>query len=672
MSEPSKAVFLSYASQDAQAARHIAEALRTAGVEVWFDQSELRGGDAWDRQIRRQIHDCALFIPVISANSDARLEGYFRLEWRLAVERSQLMADRKTFLVPVVVDDTRDQDAEVPDSFRAVQWTRLLDGKTTPSFTARIATLLAAPAPPRAEKTAGVVKSAGGAHPVYGARGTSGVRITTLSIALVVAFGLGVVALERLKSSKHRPGDQPSAAMPSANGLSAGAEKSVAVLPFVDMSEKKDQEYFADGLSEELIDHLAHAGDLKVIARTSSFQFKGHNEDVRSIGERLGVANLLEGSVRTSGKTVRVTTQLVKTSDGSHLWSETYDRDISDIFKVQDSIAEAVVSALRATLKTTSTREIPANADAYRSLLRGRYFLELSTKEDSERAIAAYREAIRVEPGYATAYAELAITYDGRGMYGWMPINEAYASARAAVDRSLAIDPTLAIAHRVRGWIERDYKYDFVTWLVERKRADELNPADPLVMVDARDYARIAGHLDEAINLSRQIVKRDPLDAEAWQFLWLHLIRASRLTEAEAAARMLLHLNPRLAWAHSALALVLLYRHEPEAALAMARQETDELARSQVLIDVFWALDRRVEADAQLENLKARYGDSQAFVIAERYAVRNEKDEAFKWLDRAYDNRVPEVTWIATDESLRNLHGDPRWTAFLRKINLPE
>jgi TolB-like protein len=665
VTEHSHAVFLSYASQDAEAAQRIAEALRAAGIEVWFDQSELRGGESWDGQIRERIHDCRLFIAVISAHTEARDEGYFRREWKLAVDRTHDMHEKKAFLVPVVIDGTSERGACVPEKFREVQWTRLPGGEATPAFVSRIGGLVGSPA---ADATG--TKSAPLLTPSIPRRSVSR-RVWVWPLLAILAISL--VSVWFLWSHKSVPTAAPpaSASARTAPEISI-PKKSVAVLPFVDMSEKHDQQYFADGLSEELIDHLAHTPDLKVIARTSSFQFKGRNEDMRTIGESLGVANLLEGSVRTSGKTIRVTAQLIKAADGSHLWSETYDRDIRDIFKVQDTIAAAVVGALQVALATSVTRERSVNTEAYKALLRGRYFLQMGTKQDSERAVAALREAIDLDPEYATAFAELAIAYDLRGLWSWMPIKQAHSEARAAIDHSLKIDPTLAIAHRALGWIERDFNYDFVTWRVEQKRADELDPASPLVLSDAGSYAFIAGHLDEAIRVSRLLVERDPLATDEWQSLWLRLIRADRLAEAETAARRVLELNPRYGFAHGALALVLLYQHKPDAALAIARQETDELARSQVLMDVLWALGRRSEADTLLAELKAKYGESQAFVIAERYAVRNENDQAFLWLDRAYENRVPEVTLIRTDESLRNLHDDPRWMAFLRRLKLPE
>ena len=292
MTESSKAVFLSYASHDAQAARRICDALQSAGVEVWFDQSELRGGDAWDRQIRKHIHDCALFVPIISSTTQERLEGYFRREWKLAVDRIHDMADAKPFLVPVVIDDTKDQEAEVPESFRGVQWTHLPDGQTPPAFVDRVLRLLSpgqSRTPEHSRPSAGPTSRV--VTPSHGTPRTSRrFQLAVMLIAAIAVIAGGYTAIERFVLSTHVAEQGPASvhAAQSVVPQNTVPEKSIAVLPFVDMSEKKDQEYFSDGLSEELIDHLAHSADLKVIARTSSFQFKGKNEEVRT--RKLGAA----------------------------------------------------------------------------------------------------------------------------------------------------------------------------------------------------------------------------------------------------------------------------------------------------------------------------------------------------------------------------------------------
>ena len=302
MSTSPKAVFLSYASQDAEAARRICEALRAVGLDVWFDESALRGGDAWDASIRRQIKECALFVPIISANTQARAEGYFRREWNLAASRTLDMADDQAFLLPVVIDATIDVNARVPEKFREVQWTHLPAGEASARFAERVHRLLA-----------------GGAEP-----------------SLPVAPPRLVSATAPAMTPRH---DAPS----------------IAVLPFVNMSRDEENEYFADGLAEELLNVLAKIRGLRVAARSSAFTFKGKGATVAEVGRALNVATVLEGSVRKAGNRMRVSVQLVKVVDGYQLWSETYDRTLDDIFAVQDDIAQSVLKELRAALLGEAT-----------------------------------------------------------------------------------------------------------------------------------------------------------------------------------------------------------------------------------------------------------------------------------------------------------------------------
>lgn len=491
----------------------------------------------------------------------------------------------------------------------------------------------------------------------------------------ILSLALAYFIVNKLWLSKPVAAERPVAAVaPSSIPVAPVVqEKSVAVLPFVDMSEKKDQEYFSDGLSEELIDRLAHTADLKVIARTSSFQFKGKNEDMRTIGQRLGVANLLEGSVRKSGKTMRITAQLIRVSDGSHLWSQSYDRDVHDIFKVQESIAVEVVTALRATLATsTSSPQRSVNIEAYNAVLRGRYLFRKQTKPDTVRGIAAIEEALKLDPGYAPAWAELAWGYNNYLNYGWMPPKEAYAAARKAVDRALAIDPNLATAHDVLSTLEWDYNHDVVASEAEFRRARELEPNPASDADNAALLATIEGRLDEAIRSFKKEVEYDPLDPWPLNLLYQVLLSANRLPEAERVAHSLLELEPNFAAGHCELGEVLLAENKPEAAFAVMSEEPDEGSRLTCLPQAMWELGRRAEADAMLAKAENKYGDSLAYYLAETYAMRGDKSAAFKWLARAYENHESPMLGIKWDWLLINLHGDPRFTALLRKLKLPE
>ena len=668
MTEPSRAVFLSYASEDAEATRRICEALRAAGIEVWFDQSELRGGDVWDRQIKKQVHDCALFIAVISANTQARLEGYFRREWRLAVERSHDMADSRPFLVPIVIDATNEQDAEVPESFRAVQWTRLRGGETPPAFCERIMALL----------TGGQASGRASVTPVPSYHVPPRVRrVRWVVIAVVGALVVlvGGWQARRLMTPK-------SVATPVA-GISSTAsanvpEKSIAVLPFVDMSEKKDQEYFSDGLSEELIDRLAHSPDLKVIARTSSFAFKGKNEDMRTIAAKLGVANLLEGSVRKAGTDLRITAQLIRASDGVHLWSESYERKLTDIFKVQEEISDTVAKALKAALMVNSRTKgsQASNIEAYNLLLRGKYFYTRGNKGDNDRAIESYKQALALDPNYALAWARLARVYSWQGQIGERPVADTKMKGRGALTRALAIDPGSALAHRTLGDMFLYFDWNWAAAKIEYERAIALDPDGRDGRDAAEDLLELqaarTGEFNELIRLRVQDVERNPLDGDSLFFLAHGYFAAGRYSESAATWRKSLDLNSAYAGGPAGYGLALLMMGKPVEALAAAASEPDDASKLWALACIYWTLGRRSDSDDALRKFETQFAGTQAYAIAQVHAYRRDVDGAFRWLDRAHAQRDPNLVNVTGDPLLRNVQGDPHYKTLLRTMHLPE
>ena len=340
MTEPSHAVFLSYASQDAQAAQRICEALRAADIEVWFDRSELRGGDSWDQSIRRQIKSCALFIPVISKNTHDRDEGYFRLEWKLAVDRCHLMAADRTFLLPVVVDDSRDDDERVPERFREVQWTRLPAGETPLAFVERILRLLMpgdtglhipGREPTRLESTATPPRKAS-------ALVSRPKRSLPIAVSVVLLGTLVYLSMVPPRISSPPPVSSSAVGFGATTVAFKPPPHSIAVLPFINLSGDPKQDYFSDGMSEELINALSSVDSLEVIARTSSFSFKGQNVDISTIAQKLNVGAILQGSVRRSGSTVRVAVQLINAVTGFQMWSQEYDRQLRNVLQLQTDI----------------------------------------------------------------------------------------------------------------------------------------------------------------------------------------------------------------------------------------------------------------------------------------------------------------------------------------------
>ena len=458
MTDLSKAVFLSYASQDAPAAEHLCKALRAAGIEVWFDQSELRGGDAWDASIRKQIKSCALFVPVISHTTHERDEGYFRLEWKLAVDRSHLMASDRPFLLPVVIDDTRDNDERVPERFREVQWSRLPGGAASQAFVERVRRLLSRELPQEPSKNASLIARATAASPARKA-------VLLWWRSRPVLFGgiaIVIVALGYLAANRFGPSKRPAevvAVVPAPSALAGAAAfnpppHSIAVLPFVNLSGDKDQEYFSDGLTEELLNSLAEIEGLQVAARTSAFSFKGQDNDIGTIARKLNVGAVLEGSVRRSSNTIRITAQLINAVTGFHLWSKTYDRGVGDVLKLQTEIATAVAGALKVTLLGDTSAKIELggthNPVAFDAYLRGaKASSSFRDTKDLPAAIAAYTEAIRLDPHYALAFAARSSAHSNVAGDA-----ETAAAARAGYDRAqadarqaLELAPDLAQAH---------------------------------------------------------------------------------------------------------------------------------------------------------------------------------------------------------------------------------
>jgi len=353
------------------------------------------------------------------------------------------------------------------------------------------------------------------------------------------------------------------------------------------------------------------------------------------------------------------------------IW-QTYDRNTGDIFKIQNSITEAVVTALKAAIAvpTSSVLNKPKNTDAYNAYLRGKYFENKNTKEDFERALASYKEAINLDSRYVDAWVATADVYNDQGLSGRISPKEAYSEAREAIDHALSIDPNSAAAYFRLAAIEENFRWDFEQGAAAVKRARELDPA-----VDTGDMAIwsavLAGRFDDGIALSRQRVQRDPLSAGRLSDLGTVLWMANQFPEAESTLRHLLELNSSFSGAHCELGEVLLFEHRADAALAIMSEETDQDGKWCVA-DALWALGRRPEADALLAEAKAKYADTQALGFAESYARRGEKDEAFKWLNRAYDNREAALTLMRQCQMLSNLRDDPRFTELVRKLKLPE
>jgi TolB-like protein/Flp pilus assembly protein TadD len=663
VTELNGAVFLSYASEDTAAAQRICVALRAASIEVWFDQSELRGGDAWDAAIRTQIKSCALFVPIISSHSRARIEGYFRLEWKLAVDRSHLMATERHFLVPVVIDDTKDADARVPDKFREIQWTRLPGGETTPEFVNRIRRLLTLDSDVRS--TPPMPNAAPGSRTPSSHRFFIPlVVLTVLLIGALTCIGILHRSTPNISGLAAAPSGARTADPP------AVSEKSIAVLPFTDLSEKKDQQYFSDGLSEELIDLLAQIPELKVTARTSSFSFRDRPVTVAEIGRALSVSNLLEGSVRKAGSTIRITAQLVRTDNGFHLWSATYDRDLKDVFKVQDDIARVVVDKLKVTLAggipTTAART--ENTEAHNLLLQGNFAVQSDTDAGTAEALKLYRRAIAVDAAYAPAWNGVGYAEFRRGSNGYEPIGDAYRIAEQSVRRAIELDPGLAGAYANLSTLQMT-KFEWKTSAETRARALQLDPGNWGALLDRAIQTLNTGSHVDAIAQMQEVLDRDPLNLLSRRYAARLFFYVGRLDEAERLLRQILAVNPNFSAAHYELGRILLVRGNTSAAISEFEAEANPSWRGFGLPLGYHAAHRKADADAALNNLLVKPAGSE-FQIAETYASFGDADKTFEWLNKAVTGD-PGIIWFRYDPLLARLSGDPRYPAILKRMNLP-
>jgi TolB-like protein/Tfp pilus assembly protein PilF len=443
------AVFLSYASEDATAAERIATALRTAGIEIWFDKSELRGGDAWDRQIRDLIHDCRLFIPVVSANTERRDEGYFRREWGLAVDRTRDMAEKKAYLIPVVIDDTPQRSASVPDKFRQVQWSRLPGGDTPQAFVDHIMGLLGADAPGRTP-----------ARP----------NLTPADLTADAAPALP---------------DKPS----------------IVVMPFVNLSGDPEQQYFSDGITEDIITELSRWRLLAVRSRSASFRHRSVAGDLKQISRELNVRFVVEGSVRRIAERIRINVQLVDAETGSDIWVEKFDCALEEIFAVQDRVVQTIVGTLvgrfQASAAQQARRKPPMSLAAYECVLKGNA-LSWDDPVGAAEATRLFEKAIELDPGYAYAHALLAVMFCRLWHDDLCSSESALEKAYSLARRAIELDDGESTCHAVLGQVCLLQRHYDVAVRCTR-RAVELNPNNQWNAADLASCLVYVGEPEEAL-----------------------------------------------------------------------------------------------------------------------------------------------------------------------------
>ena len=447
-------------------------------------------------------------------------------------------------------------------------------------------------------------------------------------------------------------------------------ERSIAVLPFVNMSEEAGNEYFADGLSEELLNTLVKIPDLRVAARTSSFSFKGKDIQISDIAQQLNVSHILEGSVRKSGDRVRITAQLIKAGDGFHLWSETFDRTLDDIFAVQDEIASRVVSALQITLLDQPARTRKVNPDAYAMLLKGLYFLQQRDREGLEKSARILLQAIELEPDYAGAWQMLAMVYYSQISRGFKTREEGYALATDASERAISLDPDLGVAWAGYGHLKKNLDWDWDAAQTALTKALQLDPNMNIIQNWNASLAQTLGRLDESIKIYQQAQVVDPINLSTYSSLGILYRKTRRLDDAIEMFSKQIELRPQYHWAHLNLGKVYLFKGDATQALREIEKNPPNIYRELGLVMAYSTLGREAEAQVILQKMVMERGEQNPAWIAEAFAWRGENDLAFEWLEKAYVQKDIGLAYILNSRVLEALSDDPRWVELLRKLDL--
>jgi TolB-like protein/Flp pilus assembly protein TadD len=649
-------VFVSYASPDAAVAGALVESLERHGIACWIAPRDVKAGALYADAIVRAISGAKALVLVLSESAIGsshvgkeveRASSKNRPIIALRIDNAPLTPALEYFL-------SESQWIEAQSENRESAYARLIDAIREPER-----------AVPGINPAA--TSPAGTAPAVH----SKGLRKRILLAAVLTVVAVAVAALLAGKSwlGKRTPTEQPKIAATNVVG-----DKSIAVLPFTDMSEKKDQEYFADGMAEEILDLLAKLPGIRVIGRTSSFQFKGKTEDLRTIGHILGAAYVVEGSVRKSGDRIRITAQLINSDDGSHIWSETYDEASGDVLKVQDHIATSLVRALQVTVGADELQSRPTlqRTEAYDLYLRGRYAFDRFDRSGFEAAAGHFQQALDLDPSLACAADWLANTLENLAEWGYVQPVDGFERARSAAQRALTLNSRSTMAHADLAAIDLVYDWDWAAATRESEHALALGPHDSQAIGAAGMVQSALGRWDEGARRLGAAMAIDPLFAGWHEILGNTRFREDRYSEAEAELRKTLQISPTYASGHYYLGQILMLEGKLEEALREMQQEAPDSGRDSGLASVYHAMGRKADSDAALARVtKERAGDV-AYEIAQAHAYRGEADQAFAWLDRAYDQKDIELYWIKGDRLLKSLEGDPRYKAFLQKMKLPE
>ncbi len=649
---PENAVFLSYASGDADAVQQVVDALRAGGVEVWFDRLELVGGDAWDRKIRQQINDCALFIPVLSSNTQARREGYFRLEWHLAEQRSLLIAKGQPFIVPVSLDGIREKEALVPDSFTAVQWTPLTRGEVPPAFVARIQRLLA-----RRDDKATPVANSGMPQTIAG-MGTRSRRsvqgawaIAALCVVVLVAAIQSMVGNDRSDAKTAVQQSPPTATSRAVEG------RFIAVLPFEsrddDEATAKSNEVFTDGVHESILSQLSNIPDLRVVSRRSVMQYRGNSAGVPQIQLELGVSHILEGSVQRIGNVVQVNAQLIDALTDTRLWAKSFKRNVNDIFAIQAELALAIAAELKTVLTLAQKEKIerlPTENKEALALFINASQMSPFTEQQSKAAVVLLEQAVKLDPKFALAFVRLA------QLHYWRNSRESSLNALGYAKKAVELDPKSALAQQVLATSNMSLGH-LDAARIGFQRATELDPNFSAAMNDLSVLEATSGRLDQSFYWANRSMPLAPNLTTSYYHLSVPLL----LLDTERA-RQLLQVGIEKFSApnrpaqsvhrlHIWLAAAELYGGQPEAAIkrfeALVAEQPDNMEVRAAFAEVCW-LTRRDCAPPQVDFFLNAFPDAR--LTTQGYSARTL--QAYLWQQSGQDAQAQPlvVSTIAANE----------------------
>jgi TolB-like protein/Flp pilus assembly protein TadD len=632
-------VFISHASLDCLTAQKACSAMEAGGFACWIAPRDVLPGSLYADGIVRAINDSKLLVLILSERAIASAHVGKELE-RASSQRHPILA-------------LRIDGAPLTPAFEYFlnesQWITVgADG-----FDGAVALLVAAVRRHLSAESAPVSTRA--AQSRWG-RSRSHWLIAGVSVALI---GGSVIAL----ALRHAPALHPA---------SGALPRSLAVLPFDDLSEKSDRQYLAEGMTQELIDALSRLPDFRVVGRASSFRFSNHSDDLVAIGQKLGTAYLLTGSVRTAGQRLRVTVKIIAASDGTQLWSRSLEGPLGDALRMEDDIAKHVSGTLAGTSGSPrTTMQQTVNPEAFAAFLLGIHEFYQFDRQSLEDAARHFQTALDLDPRFGRAAFLLAGVRVAQASFEFVPAREGFEQARSAAAAALVLNPGLADGHSVMAKVHLWYDWDWDAADAEIKQGLKLQANNTMSVWDAADLASTLGRWDESVRMMEVRVRNDPMDGDGQITLGSILYAAGRLTEAEAATRKGLELVPGYISGYFYLGKILLSEGRVQEAHDEMLKDSPEGAKLQGLAMTYYKLGRHAESDSALQRAIKDSGGTLTFETALAYAVRGERDLAFEWLDRAYQRKSPSLYKLKGEPLFSDLKSDPRYTALLKKMKLP-